>query len=118
MNFIMRDKENYNFPSLNPTIQFVEINPHEKLTGNIADQKKLQEALAFNAQILALQRVLFGIHSNKKQLPYKDSKLTKVMQNCCNVNSEVMVLCHIISNPAEFISCLSYLSLCSRYNYA
>lgn len=115
MNFILRDKENYNFPSLNATIQFVEIACHERLSSTLKDTKKFQDSLAFNAQLAALQKVMLGIHNNKKILPYKDSKLTKIMQNYCNVNSEVTVLCHAISNPQEFIACLSYLQLVSRF---
>lgn len=115
MNFILRDKENYNFPSLNATIQFVEIACHERLSSTLKDAKKFQDSLAFNAQLAALQKVMLGIHMNKKILPYKDSKLTKIMQNYCNVNSEVTVMCHAISNPREFIACLSYLQLVSRF---
>lgn len=111
----MRDKENYNFPSLNTTIQFVEIACHERLSATLGDAKKFQDSLTFNAQLAALQKVMLGIHLNKKILPYKDSKLTRVMQNYCNVNSEVTVICHAISNPREFIACLGYLQLVSRF---
>lgn len=115
MNFVLRDKENYNFPSLNATVQFVEIACHERLSGSLGDQKKFQDSLYFNSQISALQKVLLGIFENKKLLPYKDSKLTKVIQNCCNSNSEVVIVNHAISNPREFIPCLSYLNLVSRF---
>lgn len=115
MNFILRDKENYNFPSLNTTIQFVEIACHDRLSSTLNDPKKFQDSLTFNAQLAALQKVMLGIHLNKKILPYKDSKLTRVMQNYCNVNSEVTVICHAISNPREFIACLSYLQLVGRF---
>ena len=115
MNFILRDKENYNFPSLNATIQFIEIACHDRLSSTLNDAKKFQDSLTFNAQLAALQKVMLGIHLNKKVLPYKDSKLTRAMQNYCNVNSEVTVICHAISNPREFIACLSYLQLVSRF---
>ena len=115
MNFVLRDKENYNFPSLNATVQFVEIACHERLSSSLGDQKKFQDSLYFNSQISALQKVLLGIFENKKLLPYKDSKLTKVIQNCCNSNSEVVIINHAIANPREFIPCLSYLNLVSRF---
>lgn len=115
LNFILRDKENYNFPSLNATIQFVEIACHERLSVSLGDQKKFQDSLYFNSQISALQKVLIGIHENKKLLPYKDSKLTKVLQNSCNGNSEVVIMNHAISNPREFVACLSYLNLVMRF---
>lgn len=115
MNFLLRDKENYNFPSLNATVQFVEVACHERLSSTLNDLKKFQDSLTFNAQISALQKVLLGIHLSKKSLPYKDSKLTKILQNCCNVNSDIVILCHAISNPKEFIACLSYMNLVARF---
>jgi hypothetical protein len=115
MNFVLRDKENYNFPSLNATVQFVEVACPERLPATLNDQKKFLDCLSFNSQLQALQKVLSGISTNKKMLPYKDSKLTKVMQNYCNVNSEIVVINHCISNPREFIACLSYMITVARF---
>lgn len=115
MNFVLRDKENYNFPSLNSTVQFIEIACQERLSATLSDPKKFQDSLYFNSQLAALQRVLFSINGGQKPAGYKESKLTKVMQNYCNQNSEVVVLCHAVPNPKEFSACLAYLNLVARF---
>lgn len=117
INFILKDKDNYNFPSLNSTVQLVELACAEKISKDLEDGSKFQGQLCLNAQISALQRILIGIHKNRKILPYKESKLTKVMQNYCNLNSEIVTISHIIPTQENFTECLNYLNLSSRFKY-
>lgn len=115
INFILRDRENYNFPSLNATVQFVEVACPEKISEELNDQERFQSSLCINSQLFTLQKVLYGIHKNLKQLPYKDSKLTKVIQNNCNINSEVITINHIIPTQNSFADCLKVLNQSKKF---
>lgn len=66
LNFILRDKENYNFPSLNSTIQFVEVCNPEPVSTTLKDDSKFQDSLCLNSQIATLQKVIYGIYTTKK----------------------------------------------------
>ena len=72
----MIDKENPNFPAVNSLVQFVRLGGSEKisksLTGNTG--QKYQENIIVNADYANLQRIVYGLYTGQKSIPYEGSK--------------------------------------------
>jgi hypothetical protein len=93
----------------------VEVCAPERVSNTLKDDSKFYDNLCSNSQVSTLQKILYGIHHNKKMLPYKDSKLTQVLQNFCNYNSEIIVLNHLYPNRKYFSDSLGYLLLVDKF---
>lgn len=115
INILQRDKENYNFPAFNSSIQFAEIAGAEKIVKSFPDKKAFQQGILLNANLVAIQKMLLAISSGVKNIPYKESKLTRVLQNCCGPSSQILTISGINPNETNFEESLNTLALTDRF---
>lgn len=75
-------------------LHFVDLAGSERIckSGVTGDAKK--EAITINGGLLTLGKVILSLVENKPHVPYRDSKLTRILQNSLGGNSRtVMVAC-------------------------
>ncbi|CAD8199501.1 unnamed protein product [Paramecium octaurelia] len=115
LKLVQKDKENSNLPFMNALIQFVDLAGSERIAKSLTQEGQFQEAILINQSLTALSKCLTAISQmNSKNIPYRDSKLTKILQNCLNSQSQVALMVHINPNENNFEECLSALQYAER----
>lgn len=79
---------------------------------------RLEEAKHINSSLSALGNVVNGLATgSEKYIPYRSSKLTRVLTNSLSLNSKIVVICTVgpsSSNYNETISTLQFASRCQE----
>lgn len=76
--------------------------------------KQLDEAKLINRSLLALGQVIWSLSTRAKHIPYRDSKLTRLLQNCLGGNARTCLVCTASPHPANAPESLSTLRFGDR----
>ncbi|CAM9801550.1 unnamed protein product, partial [Choristocarpus tenellus] len=97
-------------------LNLVDLAGSERLKKSASEGQRRKEALHINSSLTALGKVVMALDPSAGQthIPYRDSKLTRLLQNSLGGNSFTVVLAtvHPISRFAE--ECLSTLQFANR----
>ncbi len=88
----------------------------ERLKKSESQGVRLKEALHINTSLTALGKVIMALDpaSDSTHIPFRDSKLTRVLQNSLGGNSFTVVLAAIHPHPMYYEECLSTLQFANR----
>ncbi|CAK61040.1 unnamed protein product (macronuclear) [Paramecium tetraurelia] len=115
LTLVQKDKENQNLQFMNAFIQFVDLAGSERIAKSLTQEGQFQEAILINQSLTALSKCLTAISQmNSKNIPYRDSKLTRILQSCLNSQSQIALMVHINPNENNFEECLSALQYAER----
>lgn len=80
---------------------FVDLAGSERLKKTNASGNRAKEAISINGGLLALGNVISALSSGRRNshIPYRDSKLTRLLQNALGGNSQTLMLACV--SPAE-----------------
>ena len=94
-------------------ITVVDLAGSEKLKKSGATGERMKEGISINAGLLSLSKVVMALADEQKHIPYRDSKLTRLLKDSLGGNSlTVMMACvsPCESNLEESINTLNYAS--------
>jgi hypothetical protein len=98
-------------------INFVDLAGSERLAKSQSEGRRFQEAVVINSSLSALGKVVLALASDPKaprHVPYRDSKLTRILQNSLGGNSYTTLLTTIDPTAVNFEESLNSLSFADR----
>ena len=97
-------------------LYMVDLCGSEKVAKTGAEQQRLKEAQNINKSLLSLGNVIAALAEKSKYIPYRDSKLTRLLQNCFGGNSYTSLILCCSSNSYNSTESLSTLRFGDRAN--
>lgn len=99
-------------------LNLVDLAGSERIKKSESQGIRLKEALHINSSLTALGKVVMALDSSHDvvhgHVPYRDSKLTRVLQNSLGGNSYTSVIATIQIHPNYYEECLSTLQFANR----
>ena len=97
-------------------LNLVDLAGCERLKKSESQGVRLKEALHINTSLTALGKVINALDPSSEQthVPYRDSKLTRVLQNSLGGNSITSVIAAIHPTSKHYEECLSTLQFANR----
>lgn len=97
-------------------LNLVDLAGSERLKKSESQGIRLKEALHINTSLTALGKVIMALDpsSESSHIPYRDSKLTRVLQNSLGGNSFTSVIAAVHPSPRFYEECLSTLQFANR----
>lgn len=100
----------------NGILNLVDLAGNEKITKSESTDFRLREANFINSSLTALGKVIMALDptANKQHIPFRESKLTRILQNSLSGNSYTVVVANIHPHPDFYEECLSTLEFVNR----
>ena len=97
-------------------LNLVDLAGSERLKKSDSQGARLKEALHINTSLTALGKVVMSLEhaADKQHVPYRDSKLTRILQNSLGGNSYTTLLAAVHPDPGHYDECLSTLQFANR----
>jgi hypothetical protein len=97
-------------------LNLVDLAGSERLKKSESQGARLKEALHINTSLTALGKVVMSLEqaADKAHVPYRDSKLTRILQNSLGGNSYTTLMAAVHPNPGHYDECLSTLQFANR----
>lgn len=102
--------------SITGMLNLVDLAGSERLKKSESQGIRLKEALHINSSLTALGKVIIALNPSleNSHIPYRDSKLTRLLQNSLGGNSFTSVIAAIHPSPKYYDECLSTLQFANR----
>lgn len=99
------------------TLSFVDLAGSERLAKSKAEGARFQEAVAINSSLTALGKVVLALSAEgptARHVPYRDSKLTRILSASLSGAAQVSLLATLIPRVEDYDECLNTLSFADR----
>ncbi|KAI8082430.1 hypothetical protein BDF21DRAFT_361565 [Thamnidium elegans] len=103
--------------TLNSKFHFVDLAGSERLKRTHAQGDRAKEGIAINSGLLALGNVISALGDETKRathIPYRDSKLTRLLQDSLGGNSQTLMLACVSPADTNFMETLNTLKYANR----
>uniref|UniRef100_A0A674ASX9 Kinesin family member 21A n=1 Tax=Salmo trutta TaxID=8032 RepID=A0A674ASX9_SALTR len=108
---------NAEFETLTAKFHFVDLAGSERLKRTGATGDRAKEGISINCGLLALGNVISALGDRSKRsthVPYRDSKLTRLLQDSLGGNSQTVMIACISPSDRDFMETLSCLNYANR----
>ncbi|XP_031438315.1 kinesin-like protein KIF21A isoform X2 [Clupea harengus] len=105
------------FETLTAKFHFVDLAGSERLKRTGATGDRAKEAISINCGLLALGNVISALGDRSKHsthVPYRDSKLTRLLQDSLGGNSQTVMIACISPSDRDFMETLNTLKYANR----
>ena len=99
-----------------PVLHLVDLAGSERIAKSEVKGIHLKEAQAINKSLSALGDVIASLQQRQKHVPYRNSKLTQLLQDSLAGNSKVMMVCNISPEESSVSETASSLNFAKRAN--
>ncbi|KAM9334492.1 kinesin-like protein KIF21A [Symphorus nematophorus] len=116
-NRLATDSEINEFETLTAKFHFVDLAGSERLKRTGATGDRAKEGISINCGLLALGNVISALGDRSKRsthVPYRDSKLTRLLQDSLGGNSQTMMIACISPSDRDFMETLNTLKYANR----
>ncbi|XP_067346551.1 kinesin-like protein KIF21A isoform X3 [Channa argus] len=116
-NRLANDSEINEFETLTAKFHFVDLAGSERLKRTGATGDRAKEGISINCGLLALGNVISALGDRSKRsthVPYRDSKLTRLLQDSLGGNSQTMMIACISPSDRDFMETLNTLKYANR----
>ncbi|KAH8553655.1 P-loop containing nucleoside triphosphate hydrolase protein, partial [Umbelopsis sp. PMI_123] len=103
--------------SIESKFHFVDLAGSERLKRTNAVGERVKEGISINSGLLALGNVISALGDDTRKtshIPYRDSKLTRLLQDSLGGNSQTLMLACISPADDDFVETLSTLKYANR----
>ncbi|KAI9306627.1 hypothetical protein BJ944DRAFT_45116 [Cunninghamella echinulata] len=103
--------------SLTSKFHFVDLAGSERLKRTNAQGDRAKEGIAINSGLLALGNVISALGDEQRRashIPYRDSKLTRLLQDSLGGNSQTLMLACVSPADSNFMETLNTLKYANR----
>ncbi|XP_030556916.1 kinesin-like protein KIF21A isoform X1 [Drosophila novamexicana] len=112
VNFVDSD-----FETLTSKFHFVDLAGSERLKRTLATGERAREGISINCGLLALGNCISALGDKSKKashVPYRDSKLTRLLQDSLGGNSQTLMIACISPSDRDFMETLNTLKYANR----
>ncbi|XP_023278739.1 kinesin-like protein KIF21A isoform X2 [Seriola lalandi dorsalis] len=116
-NRLASDSEINEFETLTAKFHFVDLAGSERLKRTGATGDRAKEGISINCGLLALGNVISALGDRSKRsthVPYRDSKLTRLLQDSLGGNSQTVMIACISPSDRDFMETLNTLKYANR----
>ncbi|XP_034382277.1 kinesin-like protein KIF21A isoform X2 [Cyclopterus lumpus] len=116
-NRLADDTEINEFETLTAKFHFVDLAGSERLKRTGATGDRAKEGISINCGLLALGNVISALGDRSKRsthVPYRDSKLTRLLQDSLGGNSQTVMIACISPSDRDFMETLNALKYANR----
>uniref|UniRef100_A0A8C8GGF2 Kinesin motor domain-containing protein n=1 Tax=Oncorhynchus tshawytscha TaxID=74940 RepID=A0A8C8GGF2_ONCTS len=110
-------QKSYKYETLTAKFHFVDLAGSERLKRTGATGDRAKEGISINCGLLALGNVISALGDRSKRsthVPYRDSKLTRLLQDSLGGNSQTMMIACISPSDRDFMETLNALKYANR----
>lgn len=108
---------NYEYEMLTAKFNFVDLAGSERLKRTGATGDRAKEGISINCGLLALGNVISALGDSTKRgshVPYRDSKLTRLLQDSLGGNSRTLMIACVSPSDRDFMETLNTLKYANR----
>lgn len=87
---------------------------NNKKTGNENNKVRMKESVEINQSLLALRKVVRSLNSGDHRIPYRDSKLTRILSDSLGGTSAGLVICNIAPVASQYRDTINTLTFGSH----
>eukprot|EP00118_Oscarella_pearsei_P015158 m.134561 g.134561 ORF g.134561 m.134561 type:complete len:1548 (+) comp38146_c0_seq1:137-4780(+) len=110
-------KEDIDYENLSAKFHFVDLAGSERLKRTGATGDRAKEGISINCGLLALGNVISALGDLAKKsshVPYRDSKLTRLLQDSLGGNSQTLMIACISPSDRDFMETLNTMKYANR----
>ncbi|KAM6437074.1 kinesin-like protein KIF21A isoform 4-T4 [Liasis olivaceus] len=114
---IMESSQLSEFETLTAKFHFVDLAGSERLKRTGATGERAKEGISINCGLLALGNVISALGDKSKKVthvPYRDSKLTRLLQDSLGGNSQTVMIACVSPSDRDFMETLNTLKYANR----
>jgi len=120
VSIVQKSRQSAKSDHVGSMVNFVDLAGSERLARSQSEGKRFQEAVVINSSLSALGKVVLALACDPKaarHVPYRDSKLTRILQNSLGGNSYTTLLATIdpsVDNYEESLNSLCFADRCKN----